>query len=82
MNNRRIPPSYLKGNIPENTQEDIPRETQVVPYHVMSPQMYEALEAQCSAPNVNHQTTDQQVAFLLGIQHVLQIIRRGFATQG
>jgi len=44
----------------------------------LSTSVYESLERQLPKPMVSKDTTEQQVGYLLGIQHVLGILRQGF----
>lgn len=46
--------------------------------HRLTPEVYEALEAQLPKPIVSMQTTEHQVGYLLGIQYVLSVLREGF----
>jgi len=52
-----------------------PQTTQVV---VFQRDQYKKLEAQLPAPIPSGQTTDIQAGFLLGVQHVLKMLREGF----
>ena len=44
----------------------------------LSRQEYERLEKELIPPNVTDRTTAEQVAFSLGVQHVLRRIREGY----
>lgn len=44
----------------------------------LTPEVYETLEDKLPKPIINAQTTEHQVGYLLGIQHVLQVLRKGF----
>lgn len=46
----------------------------------LSSDVYEQLEKLLPSPIVTDKTTEHQVGYLLGIQHVLGIIRRGFTV--
>lgn len=43
--------------------------------------VYKQLEKSLPAPVVTSATTDHQVAFALGVQHVLKVLRDGFVIQ-
>jgi len=40
--------------------------------------VYESLEKQLPKPVVSKDTTEHQIGYLLGIQHVLGLLRQGF----
>jgi hypothetical protein len=44
----------------------------------LTPEVYEKLEDMLPKPIVNAQTNEHQVGYLLGIQHVLSVLRKGF----
>lgn len=44
----------------------------------LSSQVYESLEKQCPSPIVTKDTSEHQVGYLLGVQFVLGLLRRGF----
>jgi hypothetical protein len=46
----------------------------------LSPEMYEHLEKQLPAPQVNRLTTELEAGFNLGVQHVLKLLRTGFVA--
>lgn len=43
--------------------------------------IYQQLEKQVAKPVVSSQTTPEQVAFALGVQSVLEVLRNGFTVQ-
>ena len=45
---------------------------------VLNWQVYQQLEKQVTRPVVTTQTTPEQVAFALGVQSVLEVLRNGF----
>lgn len=46
----------------------------------LSPQVYRELEKQVSRPVVSERTTPEQIAFQLGVQSVLEVLRNGFTV--
>lgn len=46
----------------------------------LRPDVYAGLEKQVAAPYVDRQTTEIQAGFLLGIQHVLKVLRDGYVV--
>ena len=52
--------------------------TEPTKIYQFAPSTMASLEKQCPAPGVNHNTTPQEAGFLLGIQFVLNLLRKGF----
>jgi hypothetical protein len=56
-------------------------ERKVTEYHRLSAAAAEDLEKAVSfVPHVNEQTTDLQAGFMLGVAHVLRVLRKGFVA--
>lgn len=79
MNHRNIPPFIPPHKVVEDKQ-DTTQNTPTVAYHRLTPEAYRQLERQLDDSRVGPSTTDQQVAFKLGIQHALKLLRDGFVT--
>lgn len=47
---------------------------------VLSAEQYKRLEAQVLPPFVSNATSELQAGFMLGIQHVLKLLREGFVS--
>lgn len=47
---------------------------------VLSQEQYKRLEGQVIAPTANSNTTDIQAGFMLGVQHVLKLLREGYVS--
>lgn len=61
---------YKNGNMTQEIQEVI----------VLTAEQYKRLEGQVTPPSVNSNTTDVQAGFMLGIQHVLKLLREGYVS--
>lgn len=46
----------------------------------LSQAVYEQLERQLPQPIVTKDTTEHQIGYMLGIQHILGILRKGFTV--
>lgn len=79
MNHRNIP-QFIPPHIEQGDKQDTTQSTPPVSLHRLTPEAYRALERQLDDARVGPTTTDQQVAFKLGIQHALKAVRDGFTV--
>ena len=74
------PEDNTPGNIDRETPEYTPQVTPKVTFMRMDRETYEAFEQSVEQPYVGATTTESQVAFKLGVQHTLKVLRDGFVT--
>lgn len=59
----------------------MPNKETVIIFHRLSPEVYADLEKKFSKPIVTSQTSAHEAGYQLGIQHILQELRRGYVVQ-
>lgn len=81
--NRNIPPVHPRlypPDIPQEDNQDVTKDTPKLVVHRLTAEAYRSLEQAVDQPHVRSTTTEQQVSFMLGQQHVLKLLRDGFVV--
>ncbi len=68
------------NSIPSRTKEHSLPQNIAVPVMRLNTTAYEALEKQLGLPIPTTTTTDIQAGYLLGVQHVLVLLRKGYVV--